>query len=85
VEHSDEPVATVLYNVAIATPPNVDRRQHSTVADQLTEPLDGPGAAQLGKHSAADVIAKAQTVLSEPQLFDVGYSPPNTPPDNSNS
>ena len=36
------------------------------------------------KHSAADVVAKAQGVLSEPELlramFDVGYFPPNTPP-----
>jgi hypothetical protein len=36
-----------------------------------------------GKHSAADVVAKAQTVLSAPELlramFDVGYFPPNTP------
>jgi hypothetical protein len=36
-----------------------------------------------GKHSAADVIAKAQTVLSEPGLlramFDVGYFPPYAP------
>jgi putative heme degradation protein len=35
------------------------------------------------KHSAADVVAKAQAVLSEPELlramFDVGYFPPNTP------
>jgi hypothetical protein len=38
-----------------------------------------------GKHSAADVVAKAQAVLSESALlramFDVGYFPPNTPPD----
>ena len=38
-----------------------------------------------GKHSAADVVAKAQAVLSEAELlramFDVGYFPPNTPPD----
>ena len=38
-----------------------------------------------GKHSAADVVAKAQAILSEPELlramFDVGYFPPNTPPD----
>jgi hypothetical protein len=31
------------------------------------------------------VVAKAQAVLSEPELlqamFDVGYFPPNTPPD----
>ena len=37
-----------------------------------------------GKHSAADVVAKAQAVLTEPELlramFDVGYFPPNTPP-----
>ena len=37
-----------------------------------------------GKHSAADVVAKAQAVLSEAELlramFDVGYFPPNTPP-----
>jgi len=37
-----------------------------------------------GKHSATDVVAKAQTVLAEPDLlramFDVGYFPPNTPP-----
>jgi hypothetical protein len=37
-----------------------------------------------GKHTAADVVAKAQSVLSEPELlramFDVGYFPPNTPP-----
>jgi hypothetical protein len=39
---------------------------------------------QCGKHSAADVVAKAQAVLTEPDLlramFDVGYFPPNTPP-----
>jgi hypothetical protein len=38
-----------------------------------------------GKHSAADVVAKAQAILSEAELlramFDVGYFPPNTPPD----
>jgi hypothetical protein len=38
--------------------------------------------AECGKHSAADVVAKAQAVLTEPELlramFDVGY-PPNTP------
>jgi len=38
-----------------------------------------------GKHTAADVVAKAQAVLSEAVLlramFDVGYFPPNTPPD----
>ena len=37
-----------------------------------------------GKHQAADVVAKAQVVLSEPALlramFDVGYFPPNMPP-----
>jgi hypothetical protein len=37
-----------------------------------------------GKHSAADVVAKAQAVLTESELlramFDVGYFPPNTPP-----
>ncbi len=37
-----------------------------------------------GKHTAADVVAKAQAVLTEPELlramFDVGYFPPNTPP-----
>ena len=36
------------------------------------------------KHTAADVVAKAQAVLSEAVLlramFDVGYFPPNTPP-----
>ena len=39
---------------------------------------------ECGKHSAVDVAAKAQVVLSEPELlramFDVGYFPPNTPP-----
>jgi hypothetical protein len=38
-----------------------------------------------GKHSAAEVAGKAQAVLSEAKLlramFDVGYFPPNTPPD----
>ena len=38
-----------------------------------------------GTHSAADVVAKAQALLSEPELlramYDVGYFPPNTPPD----
>ncbi len=38
-----------------------------------------------GKHLAADVIAKAQAVLSEAELlramFDVGYSPP--PPEHA--
>jgi hypothetical protein len=37
-----------------------------------------------GQDSAADVISKAQAILSEPALqramFDVGYFPPNTPP-----
>jgi hypothetical protein len=37
-----------------------------------------------GKHAAADVVAKAQGVLSETELlramFDVGYFPPSTPP-----
>ena len=36
------------------------------------------------KHSAAEVVAKAQAVLSESELlramFDVGCFPPNTPP-----
>jgi hypothetical protein len=36
------------------------------------------------KHTAADVVAKAQAVVSEPELlramFAVGYFPPNTPP-----
>jgi hypothetical protein len=40
--------------------------------------------AECGKHTPADVVAKAQAVLSEPELlramFDVGYFPPNTPP-----
>lgn len=40
---------------------------------------------ECGKHSAADVIAKAQAVLSESEvlraMFDVVYFPPNTPPD----
>ena len=31
-----------------------------------------------GKHSAADVVARAQIVLRA--MFDVGYFPPNTPP-----
>jgi hypothetical protein len=35
-----------------------------------------------GKHSAANVVAKAQAILSEPAMlrtmFDVGYLPPNT-------
>jgi hypothetical protein len=38
---------------------------------------------ECGKHSAANVMAKAQAVLTEPELlramFDVGYFPPNTP------
>ena len=37
-----------------------------------------------GKHSATDVVAKAPAVLSESEMlramFDVGYFPPNTPP-----
>jgi hypothetical protein len=37
-----------------------------------------------GKYSSADVVAKAEQVLSEAVLlramFDVGYFPPNTPP-----
>jgi hypothetical protein len=40
-----------------------------------------------GKYSAADLIARAQEVLSEPELlramFDVGYFLPNTPPPSS--
>jgi hypothetical protein len=39
---------------------------------------------ECGKHSAANVVAKAQAVLSESELlrvtFDVGYFTPNTPP-----
>jgi hypothetical protein len=38
-------------------------------------------------NSAADVVPKAQAVLSESELlrtmFDVGYFPPNTPTDGS--
>lgn len=38
-----------------------------------------------GMHPAAGVVAKAQGVLSESELlraiFDAGYFPPNTPPD----
>jgi hypothetical protein len=38
---------------------------------------------ECGKHTAANVVAKAQAVLSEAVLlramFDVGYFPPNTP------
>jgi hypothetical protein len=41
-------------------------------------------AQRRGKHTATDVVAKAQAVLSEPELlrtmFDVGYFPPNMPP-----
>ena len=37
-----------------------------------------------GKHTAADVVGKAHSVLSEAELlramFDVGYFPPNKPP-----
>jgi hypothetical protein len=37
---------------------------------------------ECGRHSAADVVAKAQAVLTEPELlramFDVGYFPQNT-------
>lgn len=33
-----------------------------------------------GKHTAADVVAKAKAVLSVPATFVVGYFPPNTPP-----
>ena len=40
--------------------------------------------AECSKHTAADVVAKAQAVLSEPELLRamlvVGYIPPNTPP-----
>jgi hypothetical protein len=38
--------------------------------------------AECDRHTAADVVAKAQAVLSEPELLramlDVGYFPPNT-------
>jgi hypothetical protein len=38
---------------------------------------------ECGKHSAADVVAKTQAVLSEPEepraMFDVGYFPQNMP------
>jgi hypothetical protein len=44
----------------------------------LDDHIDG------GKHSAVEVVAKAQIVLPEAELlramFDVGYFPPNTPP-----
>ena len=43
-----------------------------------------PDHAERGKHTAGDVVAKAQAVMSEPELlramFDVGYFPPNSPP-----
>jgi hypothetical protein len=39
---------------------------------------------ECGKHGASDVVAKAQAILSEPELlqamYDVGYFPANTPP-----
>jgi hypothetical protein len=60
-------------------------RQQRTICERVAEVqalLDDHVAG--GKHSAADVMAKAQAVLSEPKLlramFDVGYCPPNTPP-----
>jgi hypothetical protein len=41
---------------------------------------------ECGKYSAADVVAKAEAVLSEAELLramlDVGYFLPNTPPSN---
>jgi hypothetical protein len=41
--------------------------------------------AECGKHTAADVVAKAQAVLSEAELLqamiDVGYFLPHTPPE----
>jgi hypothetical protein len=43
--------------------------------------------ARRGKHSAAEVVARAQAVLSEPELqralFDVGYFPPTAPSPNN--
>jgi hypothetical protein len=46
--------------------------------DSVRQPSDGASVA------TADAVAKAQAVLSEPELlramFDVGYFPPNTPP-----
>ena len=41
---------------------------------------------ECSKHTAADVVVNAQAVLTEPPellraMFDVGYFPPNTPPD----
>jgi hypothetical protein len=39
---------------------------------------------ECGKHTAADVVAKAQAILSESALlmamWEVGYFPANTPP-----
>jgi hypothetical protein len=41
---------------------------------------------ECGRHTAAEMVAKAQAILSEDELlkamFDVGYFPPNTPPPN---
>ena len=46
---------------------------------EVQAPLDDHIAG--GEHTAADVIAKARAILSEPALqramSDVGYSPPN--------
>ena len=45
--------------------------------------------AECGKHTAADVVAKAQVVLTDPELlramFDAGNVRPNTPPKPFNS
>jgi hypothetical protein len=46
---------------------------------EVQAPLDDHVAG--GKHSAADLVAEAQSVLAEAELlramFDVGYFPPN--------
>jgi hypothetical protein len=51
---------------------------------KLVERPDRASHNRATKHSAEDVVAKAQAVLWEAELlramFDVGYFPPNTPP-----
>ena len=60
--------------------------QHPNLQLSTSSQADYPIYLEAGKQTtSADMISKAQAVLSDSELlraiFDVGYFPPNTPPD----
>ena len=60
-------------------PPTTEQPSQSASVAEVQAPLYDH--IECGKHASADIVVKAQAVLSEAELlqaiFDVGYFPPN--------